>query len=196
MLFDAVFPDLLPTVPAARFEGALPPVTLVLGGTRSGKSRFAEGLIERQGSGTYLATAQAGDEEMAARIARHRSRRGGRWMTVEEPLDLSGALRSHAKHERPVLVDCLTLWLSNLMHAGRDIEAEASRLVDALPDLSGPVVFVSNEVGLGIVPDNELAREFRDRAGRLHQSVAERSGLVVFMAAGLPLVLKRDGAAP
>lgn len=193
MLRDPTFPALLPTVPAAPFEGGLPAVALVLGGTRAGKSRFAESLVERQAPGLYLATAESRDEEMAARIARHRSRRGERWTTLEEPLDLVGALRAHANPARPVLVDCLTLWLSNLMHDGRDIAAETSRLADALP-VSGPVVFVSNEVGLGIVPEGALARDFRDHAGRLHQAVAERAGLVVFMAAGLPLVLKREAA--
>ena len=192
MLFDAGFPDPLPAVPAALLKGGLPPVTLILGGTRAGKSRFAESLIERHGPGTYLATAEAHDAEMAARIAEHRARRGESWMTVEEPLDLAGAMHSHAGPKRPVLVDCLTLWLSNLMHAGRDPEAETSRLMQALP-FAGPVVFVSNEVGLGIVPENALARDFRDRAGGLHQAVAAKAQLVVFMAAGLPLVLKREG---
>ncbi len=180
----------LPAIPAALLAGPLPPATLILGGARAGKSRFAETLIEQRGAGLYLATAEAGDAEMAARIARHRSRRGDRWATLEEPLELAATLAANAGPGRAILVDCLTLWLSNLMHAGRDVEAETRRLADAIP-CPGPVVFVSNEVGLGIVPDNALAREFRDHAGRLHQAVAARADLVLFIAAGIPLVLKR-----
>lgn len=166
-------------------------VTLVLGGARSGKSRHAETLVERHpGACIYLATAQALDGEMRRRIAEHRARRGDRWTTVEEPLDLVGSLESAAAGGAAVLVDCLTLWLSNLMHAGRDVDRETDRLVDVLPRLSGPVVFVSNEVGLGIVPDNALARDFRDHAGRLNQRMAAAAQHVVFLAAGLPLVLK------
>ena len=170
---------------------ALPPVTLVLGGARSGKSRHAETLVEAQpGPCIYLATAEPGDEEMAERIRRHRARRGARWETLEEPLDLSGALRRAARPDGAVLVDCLTLWLSNLLGAARDAGSETQRLVAALPELSGPVVFVSNEVGLGIVPEGALARAFVDHAGRLHQSLAGAAQSVLFMAAGLPLVLK------
>lgn len=170
---------------------ALPAITLVLGGARSGKSRYAETLVERQpGACVYLATAGAGDAEMAERIRRHRARRGARWRTVETPLDLVDALRVHAAPTGGVLVDCLTLWLSNLMGVGRDAEAETDRLVSALPGLKGPVVFVSSEVGFGIVPDNALARHFRDSAGRLHQVVAAAAQSVVLMVAGLPLFLK------
>ena len=174
----------------------LPPVTLVLGGARSGKSRHAESLIDsaiaagRFGGATYVATAQELDAEMAARIAEHRRRRGDLWHTVEAPLDLVAALAAHADPGRPVLVDCLTLWLSNLMDRGRDVGAETTALAAALQDLSGPVVLVSNEVGLGIVPANALAREFRDNAGRLNQRVAELADRVLFVAAGLPLTLK------
>ncbi|MGF1592983.1 MAG: bifunctional adenosylcobinamide kinase/adenosylcobinamide-phosphate guanylyltransferase [Kiloniellaceae bacterium] len=172
----------------------LPPVTLVLGGARSGKSTHAERLAEaRPGACVYLATATAGDAEMAARIAEHRRRRGGRWRTHEEPLDLAGALEAVAKADAVVVVDCLTLWLSNVMFADLDVENECERLLAALPRLAGPVVFVSNEVGLGIVPDNALARRFRDEAGRLNQAVAAAAQSVVFLAAGLPLVLKRPG---
>ena len=176
----------------------LPRAVLVLGGARSGKSRHAESLIESALSGgacdgaTYLATAAAGDAEMAARIAEHRRRRGPAWCTVEAPLDLPGALAEHAAPRRPVLVDCLTLWLSNLMFAGRDVDAESARLVAALQDPAGPVVLVSNEVGLGIVPDNALARAFRDHAGRLNQAVAACVPRVVFVAAGLTLTLKDE----
>lgn len=178
---------------AARAAG-LPAVTLILGGARSGKSRYAEALIEALGPGLYLATAEAGDAEMAERIGRHKARRGNAWTTVEEPLALASVLAAEARPGRPVLVDCLTLWLSNLMHAGRDVPAEIEGLTNDLPALSGPVVFVSNEVGLGIVPDNPLARAFRDHAGRLHEAVAAEAGLVVFMAAGLPVVLKEEPA--
>jgi adenosylcobinamide kinase/adenosylcobinamide-phosphate guanylyltransferase len=169
----------------------LPPVTLVLGGARSGKSRYAEALVERQpGTCVYLATGQAGDAEMAERIRRHQARRGPRWRTREAPLDLVGALRTHAAPGAAVLVDCLTLWISNLMAADCDVDAEADALVAALPTLKGPVVFVSNEVGLGIVPDNALARRFRDHAGRLHQALAAAVPSVMFMVAGLPLHVK------
>ena len=171
------------TAPIAR-------VTLVLGGARSGKSRYAETLLREAGGGIYLATAQALDSEMTARIARHRAERGHGWTTVEEPLELAAALERGAQAGRPILVDCLTLWLSNLMGAGRAAEAETARLRAALKTLPVPVVFVSNEVGLGIVPDNALARAFRDEAGRLNQAIAAAANRVVFLAAGLPLVLK------
>lgn len=176
--------------------GILPRVTLVLGGARSGKSRHAEQLIETALGGqiyegaTYLATAEALDDEMKARVDEHRARRGDAWNTVEEPLELVGALTEHADAKRPILVDCLTLWLSNLMGAGRDIDAQTAALAARLQDLGGPVVLVSNEVGLGIVPDNELARAFRDHAGRLNQAVAQAADRVLFVAAGLPMTLK------
>jgi adenosylcobinamide kinase / adenosylcobinamide-phosphate guanylyltransferase len=172
---------------------ALPKVTLVLGGARSGKSRFAEGLLAaRPGRPVYLATAQAGDAEMAARIRRHRARRGDAWTTLEEPLDLPRALASATRDNAAVLVDCLTLWLSNLMAADRNVERETQALLDVLPKLQAPVVFVSNEVGLGIVPDNALARAFRDHAGFLHQAIAAAADRVYFIAAGLPLLLKKE----
>jgi adenosylcobinamide kinase/adenosylcobinamide-phosphate guanylyltransferase len=170
-----------------------PKVTLVLGGARSGKSRFAESLVATHpGRPVYLATAQAGDAEMAERIRRHRARRGDAWATLEEPLDLPRALASATRDNAPVLVDCLTLWLSNLMAAGRNPERETQALLDVLSKLSSPVVFVSNEVGLGIVPDNALARAFRDHAGFLHQAVASAADRVYFVAAGLPLLLKGE----
>ena len=176
---------------APRPPVTLVPVTLVLGGARSGKSRHAEALVEGQpGPCVYLATAEARDGEMAARIAAHRARRGGRWSTLEAPLDLVGVLGSACGPDRAVLVDCLTLWLSNLMGADKDVAAECDRLIAALPALAGPVVFVSNEVGQGVVPDNELARAFVDRAGRLHQDLAAVADRVVFMTAGLPGDLK------
>ncbi len=165
--------------------------TLVIGGARSGKSRYAEELLAAHG-GTciYIATAEADDAEMAARIAEHQARRGANWRTVEQPLDLVAALEAHCRPASAVLVDCLTLWLSNLMAASRDIAAETSQLVRALPTLEGRAVLVSNEVGLGIVPDNPLGREFRDHAGRLNQAVATTADEAVFMTAGLPLRLK------
>ncbi len=170
---------------------SLAPVTLVLGGARSGKSRHAEALVESQpGACIYLATAQAGDAEMAARIAAHRARRGPRWTTIEEPLDLAAALGQACGPERAVLVDCLTLWLSNLLGAERPVAAECESLLAALAGLAGPVVFVSNEVGQGVVPDNALARAFVDHAGRLHQDLAALAQGVVFMTAGLPRELK------
>lgn len=175
---------------------ALDRLTLVLGGARSGKSAYAESLVAESlvqgspGDPVYIATGEAGDAEMAARIERHMARRGARWRTVEEPLDLAGALRREAVDGNAVLVDCLTLWLSNVMAAGRDPQAEESRLVGALAEAAAPVVVVANEVGLGIVPDNALAREFRDSAGRLNQAVAGVADRVVFVAAGLPLTLK------
>ena len=169
----------------------LPRLSLVLGGARSGKSRYAEGLIEAASErALYLATAEARDAEMQDRIRRHRARRGPRWTTLEEPFALADRLLTEARPDRPILVDCLTLWLSNHLLAGHDIDAEIAALDAALPGLGGPVVFVANEVGLGIVPENALARAFRDHAGRLNQTVAARADRVVFIAAGLPLVLK------
>lgn len=168
-----------------------PRATLVLGGARSGKSRLAERLCQSQpGPCIYLATGAAHDAEMAARIAEHRARRGPRWQTVEAPLELAAALTAETAPDRAVLVDCLTLWLSNLLFAERDPAAEGQALCTALGRVGGPVVLVSNEVGLGIVPDNALARRFRDAAGRLHQEVAAVCDQVLFTAAGLPLALK------
>jgi adenosylcobinamide kinase/adenosylcobinamide-phosphate guanylyltransferase len=169
-----------------------PPVTLILGGARSGKSRYAESVLAGCRNPVYLATAEILDEEMADRIARHRAARAGTWETVEEPLALAERLVELAG--RAVLVECLTIWLSNLMHAGRDVERETAFLLEILPRRSAPVVFVANEVGLGIVPENALARAFRDHAGRLNQRIAAAADRVVFVAAGLPLVLKDKAA--
>ncbi|HTH97417.1 MAG TPA: bifunctional adenosylcobinamide kinase/adenosylcobinamide-phosphate guanylyltransferase [Stellaceae bacterium] len=165
----------------------LPGITLILGGARSGKSRLAESLVLRQGAALYLATGQAHDGEMTERIAKHRSRRGTQWQTIEEPCDIA---RIIATAERPVLVDCLTLWLTNLLQADRDISAETETLLVALDRAPVPVVLVATEVGLGIVPDNALARAFRDHAGIVNQRVASIADLVLFVAAGLPLTLK------
>lgn len=167
----------------------LPPSTLVLGGARSGKSAYAESLLAGRPA-LYVATGQALDDEMAERIRRHAARRGPHWTTIEEPLDLARCLDHHLSPDRPLLVDCLTLWISNLMHAGRDVAAEGERLAEVLAHPAGPVVLVSNEVGLGLVPDNRLARDFRDHQGRLNQRLAQVCRRVVFVAAGLPLTLK------
>ncbi|MCK6450166.1 MAG: bifunctional adenosylcobinamide kinase/adenosylcobinamide-phosphate guanylyltransferase [Alphaproteobacteria bacterium] len=168
---------------------SLPRLTLVLGGARSGKSRYAEGLVAASGGGTYLATAEALDEEMRARIEEHRQRRASTWTTLEEPIDLAGAL-ARADARRPLLIDCLTLWLGNVMLAGRNVDADCDALIAALGRRAAPVVAVSNEVGLGIVPDNALARAFRDAQGTLNQRVAQLADRVVLLTAGLPLVLK------
>ncbi len=164
---------------------------LVLGGARSGKSLFAEKLVCEMGrTCVYLATATAGDDEMRARIAHHQGRRGKDWLTVEEPLALVETLEREAVQGRAVLVDCLTLWLANLMLAKADIEAESLALAACAAVLPVPAVFVSNEVGQGIVPMDKMAREFRDHAGRLHQMMAEKCCEVWFITAGLPQKLK------
>jgi adenosylcobinamide kinase / adenosylcobinamide-phosphate guanylyltransferase len=173
-------------------EPRLPPITLVLGGARSGKSRYAERLVENAAiCGTYCATAEARDAEMAERIAAHRARRGPFWRTVEAPLALVPAIAAEAAAERPLLVDCLTLWMSNLLLAGEQPQPEAGALCRALREAGGPVVLVSNEVGMGLVPETPLGRQFRDAAGWLNQEVAALADHVVFVAAGLPLMLKR-----
>lgn len=165
--------------------------TLVLGGARSGKSAYAERLLaEHCGTRIYVATAEAQDAEMAQRIADHQAQRGAGWTTLVAPLDLVETLQTHCRPDSAVLVDCLTLWLSNLMGAARDVAAESVKLAAALPNLEGRTVFVANEVGLGIVPENALARRFRDEAGRLNQAIAQAADRVVFIAAGLPLTLK------
>jgi len=169
----------------------LPPLTLVLGGARSGKSSYAERLVETAApAGVYCATAEAGDAEMAARIAAHRARRGRFWRTVEAPLALAPVIGSEAAGGHPLLVDCLTLWLSNLLLAGRPVDEEMEALCGALRLAAGPVVLVANEVGMGLVPETPLGRQFRDAAGFLNQEVAALADRVVFVAAGLPLVLK------
>ncbi len=160
-------------------------ITFVLGGARSGKSRYAEALVQAHPPPwRYVATGQAWDDEMRARIAEHRARRDAGWETVEAPLDLAGALASDA----PVLVDCLTLWTTNLLLAER--EPDWPGLLAVLEGRTAPTVMVSNEVGLGIVPDNALARRFRDLAGVLHQRVAARADRVVLMIAGIAMVVK------
>jgi adenosylcobinamide kinase/adenosylcobinamide-phosphate guanylyltransferase len=163
----------------------------VLGGARSGKSRHAERLVLASGlHPVYLATAEALDDEMAARIAAHRARRGSAWRTVEEPLDLVGALRQECAADRAVLVDCLTLWLNNLMMRERTLLIEIERLLEALPSLPGALALVSNEVGQGVVPVGALIRAFVDHAGLLHQRIAAQADAVLLMTAGLPQRLK------
>lgn len=168
--------------------------TLILGGAKSGKTSLALRLAEAAGPRpVYLATAQARDPEMALRIARHRAERGPAWSTVEEPLELTEALAQADGPGAVILVDCLTLWLSNLLGEGLEdaaVEAKARELTASLAGLDAPVILVANEVGLGIVPENALARRFRDLAGRLHQDLAAVCGRVVLVAAGLPLTLK------
>jgi adenosylcobinamide kinase/adenosylcobinamide-phosphate guanylyltransferase len=166
-------------------------IVLVLGGARSGKSAFAERIvIESELDPVYLATAEAGDAEMAERIATHRARRGASWRTIEEPQRLEETLAKEAGEGRAILVDCLTLWLSNMLHASADVETRMKSLCEAIRGLPGLLVFVSNEVGLGLVPETELGRRFRDAQGRLNQAVAAVADRVIFMAAGLPLYLK------
>jgi adenosylcobinamide kinase/adenosylcobinamide-phosphate guanylyltransferase len=166
--------------------------TLILGGARSGKSALAEKLARDGGREVvYVATAEAGDDEMRTRISHHRARRPPEWSCVEEPLALAAALEIHARADRTILVDCLTLWLSNVLHAGdARFESERAALLDALPKLPGEILLVSNEVGLGVVPMGELSRRFVDEAGRLNQSIAAVAERVLFVAAGLPVALK------
>lgn len=169
-------------------------LTLILGGARSGKTALAKRLAEtRTAHPVIIATAEALDQEMAERIALHRAERGETWRTVEAPLELVGALQA-LPADAVAVVDCLTLWLSNLMLAERDVAAETAGLIAALKGRE--VLLVANEVGLGIVPDNALARRFRDDAGRMNQTLAAVCDQVVFVAAGLPLVMKGDPLTP
>ncbi|MET0270250.1 MAG: bifunctional adenosylcobinamide kinase/adenosylcobinamide-phosphate guanylyltransferase [Sphingomonas sp.] len=164
---------------------------LVLGGARSGKSRHAQRLAEACGGRlAFIATAQAFDGEMTARIVRHRADRDHRWRTIEAPVDLADAILRADAEDAVLLVDCLTLWASNLLLAEADTNAALAALVSAIGDARGRIILVSNEVGLGIVPDNALARRFRDLAGTINQAVAAVADRVHFIAAGLPLVLK------
>eukprot|EP01037_Dinobryon_pediforme_P021249 gene21249-22070_t len=166
-------------------------IDFVLGGARSGKTRYALDLALASGlAPVYVATATAFDAEMTTRIDRHKAERGPEWSSVEEPLELPRVLSDAARPERILLVDCLTLWLSNLLFAERDIATESARLVETLGRLAGPAILVSNEIGLGIVPDNALSRAFRDHQGLLNQMVAKAATRVTFVAAGLPLRLK------
>ena len=167
----------------------------VLGGARSGKSRYAQARAEAAGgSPVFLATAEAFDDEMRERIARHQADRAARWRTVEAPRDLPAAIDALNAGDAVVLVDCLTLWVSNLLLADADIARAGRELCDAIARFEGTLILVANEVGLGIVPDNALARAFRDAAGQLNQSVAATAHEVALITAGLPLTLKPRGA--
>ncbi|WP_181707384.1 bifunctional adenosylcobinamide kinase/adenosylcobinamide-phosphate guanylyltransferase [Chthonobacter rhizosphaerae] len=165
---------------------------LVLGGARSGKSRFAENAIRAAGRDpwVYIATAEAFDPEMEARIERHRLDRGSGWVTVDAPHDLAAVLDDMGAGDQPILVDCLTLWLSNRLLADADLEADCEELVAAVRRVTAPLVLVSNEVGFGIVPDNALARRFRDAQGRLNQDMAAIAAQVTLVVAGLPVSVK------
>ncbi|GAB6052223.1 bifunctional adenosylcobinamide kinase/adenosylcobinamide-phosphate guanylyltransferase [Magnetospira thiophila] len=171
---------------------SLPPLTLILGGIRSGKSAYGESLIEAAGGGIYLATAEARDTEMRARIQKHRERRGSQWQTIEAPLDLLSAIQAA---RRPVLVDCLTLWLSNLVEAKADVTSQVRQLSSALLAPPVPVVLISNEVGLGGIAAHPMARGFADLQGATNQIFAEVARRVVLITAGLPLTLK-DATSP
>ena len=164
---------------------------LILCGARSGKSRMAEDLGRAwNGPRIYLASGEAGDEEMQRRIEIHREGRGDSWVTIEEPVAVLERLRVLSDAATFILFDCVTLWLSTLIHRSLDVRTAVDELAGALPRLPGRIVIVSNEVGLGIVPDNALARHFRDEAGRANQKLAEACGEVLFVAAGLPVKLK------
>jgi adenosylcobinamide kinase/adenosylcobinamide-phosphate guanylyltransferase len=174
----------------SRIKKVLPNLTIVLGGAASGKSAYAETLIESTGkSKTYLATAQAFDAEMGAKIDRHKTLRGNGWKTIETPLDVGPALSARTSREA-VLLDCATMWLSNQLMAGADIAPVQTAFLNGLSSCPAPVVIVSNEVGHGIVPDNALARQFREAQGRLNIALAAQADLVVLVVAGLPLALK------
>ncbi len=164
---------------------------LVLGGARSGKSTFAERIAEASGKAkVYIATAEAADKEMRDRILAHQARRDGTWTNVEAPVDLADCLETQCGDAKAVLVDCLTVWLSNQFMQGADIDEESRRLADSIAELDGLTIIVSNEVGGGIVPENELARRFRDAQGRLNQQIANVCDTVLLIVAGLPVVLK------
>ncbi|MBO32817.1 MAG: bifunctional adenosylcobinamide kinase/adenosylcobinamide-phosphate guanylyltransferase [Rhodospirillaceae bacterium] len=167
------------------FDISLTELTFVLGGARSGKSAFAESIVEETGGGIYVATAQARDNEMAARIEAHKKRRGPSWQSIEEPTDLAETLVDLNGNQVPVLVDCLTLWLSNILEIERNIDNEIATLCNVASSLDYPVVFVSNEIGLGVIPENVLARRFIDLHGSMNQWVATVAGQVVMVTAGI-----------
>ena len=172
------------------FTKLFPHLSLILGGASSGKSAFAEKIIVNSGlTPLYLATSDAHDDEMRTKIARHRTQRGADWALIETPLDAADAL-SGVKAGHAVLLDCATMWLANQMGAGRDLDAAQAALLRALHDCAAPVVVVSNEVGMGIVPENALARQFRDAQGKLNQAIAAQADCAALIVAGLPLVLK------
>ncbi|MFP4477491.1 MAG: bifunctional adenosylcobinamide kinase/adenosylcobinamide-phosphate guanylyltransferase [Desulfatibacillaceae bacterium] len=171
---------------------------LVVGGCKSGKSARALELALATGAKDriFVATCVARDDEMDERVARHQAERAGQWRTIEEPLDVAGVVRDNARPGTVILLDCLTLWVTNLLIEGRtkdDAVEEADRLADALEQAGGPVVVVSNEVGAGIVPENALARAFRDAAGMVNQRIAQAAEKVVWCVAGIPVVVKENG---
>jgi adenosylcobinamide kinase/adenosylcobinamide-phosphate guanylyltransferase len=164
---------------------------LILGGARSGKSALAEQLAEESGQQViYIATATAGDQEMAKRIEYHQQHRPKNWQLIEEPIHLTQTLQQQAAEERVLLVDCLTLWLTNLLMKRADIQQHRESLLQLLPDLPGRLIMVSNEVGMGIVPMGEISRRFQDESGILHQALAQRCERVILTVAGLPHILK------
>jgi adenosylcobinamide kinase / adenosylcobinamide-phosphate guanylyltransferase len=169
-------------------------IILITGGARSGKSQYAEHrVVEMGGRRLYVATAEANDEEMAQRIAEHRKRRGIEWRTIEEPLELAEALLAERGTTDCALVDCLTLWISNLLirHDDKYAREKVEELIEKLPQLNFHLVFVTNEVGSGIVPDNPLARKFRDLAGWTNQRMAQAANEVILMVAGIPIIVKQ-----
>ena len=174
-------------------------IILITGGARSGKSKYAEQRAGEMGDRRlYVATAEAKDEEMSQRIAEHQKRRGNQWRTIEEPVELAEALQAQRGKTDSALVDCLTLWISNLL-TGRDekyVEEKVEQLVETLPQLDFHVVLVTNEVGWGIAPDNPLARQFRDLAGWTNQRIAQAADEVVLMVAGVPMIVKKGTACP
>lgn len=166
-------------------------VTLILGGAKSGKSAFALRLGEGyEAKRAFVATAQALDHEMAERIKKHKLERADRWDTFEEPFDVAGLIGSIQRDYEVILIDCLTLWTSNVLLADRDFESESGLLIDTLKEASSQIIVVSNEVGLGIVPENRLARQFRDYAGTLNRAMASLAEAVYFVVAGIPIKIK------
>ena len=165
-------------------------LTLVLGGQRSGKSAYAEALIGEETKALYVATAQAFDEEMTARVATHKKRRGSNWITLEEPFDLAGVVVANSGSSCPVLIDSLAAWVSNLIVGDKDFEKQTENFIDALRGIKSSFVIVSDEVGQGIIPDNALARRFIDALGKINQLIAAQADTVVFVTAGLPRILK------
>jgi len=169
-------------------------ITLVTGGARSGKSTFAEKLIQKRNlKQFYIATAEILDEEMQLRIQHHIKNRGDNWDTIEEPVYIAKIIKQISRQDNIILVDCLTLWLSNIMSEKKCLKTFFDDLTKVIMSAEGPIVLVTNEVGMGIVPSNFLAREFRDNAGRLNQIIANLADNVYFLAAGLPIQLKKDG---
>lgn len=168
----------------------LPKLTLVLGGAASGKSHFAESLAKQGGDcPTYIATANVYDDEMADKVAAHRAMRGAQWHTIEEPVHVAAAINAAPAHQ-PILIDCATLWLTNLVLGDLDLADHSNALIAAARTSANPVIIVSNEVGQGIVPDNALSRRFRNAQGRLNRQIAAEADLVIAVMAGLPLTLK------